>query len=333
MNTSFDCVFYEPSVLSYPLGKYLKERYGALPWIQIENHNNIPELRGASNKEFVRLKRHLIVGVRKTHRYAENHKVSDFLVPYTSSGCSAMCLYCYLVCNYNKCAYLRVFVNREEMMDRLVRCANEAPGRHVFEIGSNSDLVLENTVTQNLPWTIEEFARRANGKLTFPTKFHMVEPLLMLDHRKKTIFRMSVNPAELIRKVELGTSSLPDRIQAVNRMCDAGYPVGLLLAPVILVPEWEKLYERLLETLARTLDEKVRRTGFLEVIFMTYGFVQNAINTEAFPGAPLLYSPDQMAGRGRGKYRYKDAVRRSAEETLKALIGKYLPGMPILYIS
>ena len=65
------------------------------------------------------MKRNLIIGVRKTHKFVENHKTSDFLVPYTSSGCTAACMYCYLVCNYNKCAYLRLFVNREEMLDKI----------------------------------------------------------------------------------------------------------------------------------------------------------------------------------------------------------------------
>lgn len=333
MQPVFDRVYYESAALRYPLGQYLRERYDSLPWIEIENHNNIPELRAASNRDFARLKRHLIVGVRKTHRYTENHKVSDFLVPYTSSGCSAMCLYCYLVCNYNKCAYLRVFVNREEMMEKLVRTANSAPNEHVFEIGSNSDLVLENTVTNNLPWTIEEFARRADGKLTFPTKFHMVEPLLHLEHRQKTIFRMSVNPQPLIRKIELGTSPLPARIEAVNAMCDAGYPVGLLIAPVMLVSGWEDLYEQLLATLRNTLSDAVRRTGFLEIIFMTYSFVHRAINEDAFPSAPQLYAPDQMVGRGKGKYRYKAPMLSEAESVLRALSAKYLPEMRILYVS
>ncbi len=79
------------------------------------------------------MKRNLIIGIRKTHKYVENHKVSDYLVPYTSSGCTAMCLYCYLVCNYNKCAYLRLFVNREQMMDRLIKVSfssdTEKPSR------------------------------------------------------------------------------------------------------------------------------------------------------------------------------------------------------------
>lgn len=333
MKPSFDGVYYEPAALNYPLGRDLRERYSDLPWIEIHSHNNIPEMRAAANREFPQLKRHLIIGVRKTHKYVENGKVSDFLVPYTSSGCSAMCLYCYLVCHYNKCAYLRVFVNREEMMNKLVRTANAAPGSHVFEIGSNSDLVLENTVTQNLPWTIEEFARRAEGKLTFPTKFHMVEPLLGLDHKQKTVFRMSVNPSELIRSVELGTSSLPERIRAVNAMCAAGYPVGLLIAPVMLVPGWATLYEQLLATLADTLSDKVKRIGFTEIIFMTYSFVHNAINSEAFPKARQLYQPDQMTGRGKGKYRYREPLRAEAEQILRRLYAKYLPEIPILYIS
>mgnify|MGYP000567970919 CR=1 FL=1 len=72
-----------------------------------------------------------------------------------------------------------------------------------FEIGSNSDLVLENTITGNLLYTIPRFAEEGEGKLTFPTKFHMVEPLLDLDHRGKVIFRMSVNPQPIIQKIEL----------------------------------------------------------------------------------------------------------------------------------
>jgi spore photoproduct lyase len=102
-----------------------------------------------------------------------------------------MCLYCYLVCNYNKCSYLRLFVNREEMLDRLLRHSDRAVSPMTYEIGSNSDLVLENTVTGNLPWTIERFAEDGRGFITFPTKFSMVEPLLHLRHRGKTIFRMA----------------------------------------------------------------------------------------------------------------------------------------------
>ncbi len=333
MNISFDAVYYEPDALYYELGKMLQSTYANLPWVKIENHNHIPELTAADNRDFPKLKSHLIIGVRKTHKYGPNHKVSDWLVPYTSSGCRAMCLYCYLVCSYNKCAYLRLFVNREQMLDGLLRKADAAPFPQTFEIGSNSDLVLENTITDNLRYTIERFGCEGRGHLTFPTKFDMVHSLLNLDHRGKTIFRMSVNPQDIIRRIELGTSPLHARIQALNNMASAGYPVGLLIAPVILLPDWKQLYRELIEQLADELSEKVKQTGFIEIILMTYSFVQNAINTDAFPGAVQLLNRESMTGRGRGKYCYRNDIRLEAESFLRQELSHQLETMPILYIS
>jgi spore photoproduct lyase len=333
MNMSFDAVYYEPDALNYALGKTLQARYVDLPWIEIESHNRIPELTAAENRDFPKLKSHLIIGIRKTHKYVPNHKVSDWLVPYTSSGCRAMCLYCYLVCNYNKCAYLRLFVNREQMLDRLLKKDAAAPCPQTFEIGSNSDLVLENTITDNLRTTIERFGREGRGHLTFPTKFDMVHPLLNLDHRGRTIFRMSVNPQDIISRIELGTSPLHARIQALNNMARAGYPVGLLIAPVILLPDWKRLYGELIEQLADELSETVRQTGFIEIILMTYSFVQSAINTDAFPGAAPLLNRETMTGRGRGKYCYRKDIRLEAESFLRQKLSRHLETMPILYIS
>ncbi len=333
LKLDFDGVYYEPDVMKYYLGKVLYQKYRSLPWIEIKSHNRIPEFSAAENRSFPKLKRHLIIGIRKTHRYVENHKVSDWLVPYTSSGCRAMCLCCYLVCNYNKCSYLRLFVNREQMMDKLLRADGAALGRQTFEIGSNSDLVLENTITENLLWTIERFAREGHGFLTFPTKFDMVGPLLDLDHRGKTIFRMSVNPPEIIKKVEIGTSPLASRIRALNDMAQAGYPVGLLIAPVILLPGWRKMYGELIELLGDELSEKVKNSGFIEIIFMTYSYVHRAINAEAFPGAVKIYDKALMTGRGRGKYCYRPEARAEVEEFLRRELEEELGSMEILYIS
>ena len=80
-------VFFEKDVENYELGKELLSRYreNGIECTEIENHNNIEEMRNKQNKEFPEMKRNLIIGVRKTHKFVENHKTSDFLVPYTSS--------------------------------------------------------------------------------------------------------------------------------------------------------------------------------------------------------------------------------------------------------
>ncbi len=325
-------VFYEPGALDYPLGEQLHAQYPNVPWIPIESHNRIPELQSSPNSSFPKLKRLLIVGVRKTHQYVPNHKVSDFLVPYTSSGCTAMCMYCYLVCNYNKCSYLRLFVNREEMMQKLVKTAAKSDRDLTFEIGSNSDLILENTITGNLPWTIENFAEHEKGFLTFPTKFEQVDPLLTLNHRGRVIVRMSVNPQEIISKVEFGTSPLESRITAINKLGEAGYRVGLLLAPIILLENWKPLYLELLDILADRLSPVVKAQMVMEVIFMTYSFVQRAINQEAFPNAVELYHREQMTGRGRGKYCYQAPLRAEGEDFLRKEIEARFGPSKILYV-
>lgn len=325
-------VYYEEEALNYSLGKTLFEKYKSAKWVRIENHNNIPELRNNQNCEFARMKQNLVIGIRKTHKYVPNSKTSDFLVPYTSSGCSAMCLYCYLVCNYNKCSYLRLFVNREQMLSKLIKTSNQSGTDLVFEIGSNSDLILENTITGNLEWTIEHFGKNEKGYITLPTKFDIVGPLLALNHRGRTIIRMSVNPQEIIKKVEFGTSSLTNRINALNSLKEAGYNVGILVAPVVLVENWETLYRELFTILSDTLSENVKKNFFFEIIFMTYSYVHRMINKEAFPKAVELYDKDIMTGRGRGKYCYKSSVRNSSEEFLRFEIQKKFPESKIMYI-
>ena len=325
-------IYYEKNIENYQLGKELLEKYKDVPKVIIENHNNIEEMRKKQNSEFADMKRNLIIGVRKTHKFVENHKTSDYLVPYTSSGCTAMCMYCYLVCNYNKCAYLRLFVNREEMLQKIIKTAEKSEKELTFEIGSNSDLILENTITGNLKWTIENFANTQKGYLTFPTKFDMVDDILSLNHNGKVIVRVSVNPEEIINKVEFGTSRLKGRIEAINKLKEAGYKIGILIAPVIMVDNWKELYLELIQRLNEELSEKVKNDVFFEIIFMTYSFIHTKINEEAFPNAINLYNKELMTGRGKGKYMYKNGLREDGEQFFRKNMKKYFPNNEIMYI-
>lgn len=82
-------IYFEKNVTNFDLGKKLFEKYKDVPKFEIENHNNIDEMRAKQNRDFPYMKQNLIVGTRKTHKFVSNKKVSDYLVPYTSSR-----LYC-----------------------------------------------------------------------------------------------------------------------------------------------------------------------------------------------------------------------------------------------
>ena len=187
------------------------------------------------------------------------------------------------------------------MLNKIIKTANDAKNSKelTFEIGSNSDLILENTITNNLVWTIENFSKSEHGFLTFPTKFDMIDPLLHIKcGREKVIIRMSMNPQKIITMAEFGTATLNARIRTINTLKDAGYAVGIIIAPVIFVDNWKVLYHELIEKLASELTDNVKKDVFFEVIFMTYSYVHNAINKDAFPNAINLYEPEKMKVRG-----------------------------------
>ena len=160
----------------------------------------------------------------------------------------------------------------------------------------------------------------------------MVDSILNSNHNGKVIVRMSVNPEDIIIKVEFGTSPLRGRIDAINKLKSAGYKVGILIAPVIFVENWEKLYSDLIKNLSLELSEDVKKDVFFEVIFMTYSYVHTKINEEAFPAGDSLYNKELMTGRGRGKYWYKENLRKEGEIFFRENMKKYFPNNEILYI-
>jgi len=327
-------VFFEKEIFDYSLGNQLYDKYNNLgcELIEIEGHHNIPQLREEPYSKFGKMKGYLILGTRKTIKLTPNNLSADYILPFTSSGCSAMCLYCYLVCNFFNCAYLRIFVNRADMINSVIKKSFQLEKPTVYELGCNSDMILENSLTGNLKWAIEKFAEIPNAYATFATKFHMVDDLLDCNHNGHTQMRISVNPELIIKRIELGTSDLMSRITAANKMFQAGYRIGLNIAPIILINNWKKHYIDLFKLLHKELDNNLQKNLFIEIIFMTYGYANISINQEAFPNSYDFFNKDLMQPKGRGKLQYKPEIRNEAEQFLRRLIKNYFPDSEISYI-
>ena len=50
-------IYFEKEIENYELGKMLLEKYKDINKIQIENHNNIEEMRKKQNSEFANMKK------------------------------------------------------------------------------------------------------------------------------------------------------------------------------------------------------------------------------------------------------------------------------------
>ena len=132
--------------------------------------------------------------------------------------------------------------------------------------------------------------------------------------------------------LEFDYSKLKGRIEAINKLKQAGYKIGILIAPVVMVENWKKLYLDLIKLLDLKLSSAVKKDVFFEVIFMKYSYVHTKINEEAFPGAINIYNKDMMTGRGKGKYMYKNDYRKEGERFFRENLKKYFPNNEIVYI-
>jgi spore photoproduct lyase len=143
---------------------------------------------------------------------------------------------------------------------------------------------------------------------------------------------MSLNPQEMIRKIEFGTANLEERMEALKKLHEAGYPVGILVAPLMLLPGWREMYDGLFARMADALPPLLLKSVRFELIFMTYGFAHRQINSCAFPHVQEPFDAQLMAPCGRGRYGYKKSVKEEAALFFREKITHYFPESEIAYI-
>jgi spore photoproduct lyase len=234
-----------------------------------------------------------------------------------------MCEYCYLATNMGANPYIRVYVNLDEVFT-IAREHIEArhPDTTTFEGAATSDPIPTEYLTGALRKAVEFFADQPGASFRFVTKFTEVDSLIDAHHAGRTTIRVSVNAKPVILRFEHATPDFESRIQTAARVARAGYPVGLLIAPVILFDRWEREYGEMIREAARALSGIAERVT-LEVV--THRFTARAKKhiLDVFPATQLPL--DEEARRfkygqfGYGKYVYlPEQVERVREFFEKA---------------
>ena len=120
-----------------------------------------------------------------------------------------------------------------------------------LEVASAGDPLAVEHITGNLARTIEFFGKLDNGRLRVVTKFDNVDSLLDIEHRGHTRFRFSINSRYVIDTFEHNTANFSERIEAATKIFNAGYPLGFIVAPIMVYDNWKEQYKELFETLGQ----------------------------------------------------------------------------------
>lgn len=341
-------IYHEEGIEAFARGQEVLTRFPDATRIIVPSHLRIPELSEDSGriKDWISTKRTtLVLGVKKTLKCAPYERSCDFVAPSQSNGCAMSCAYCYVARRKGFANPVTVFVNIEQICATISKHA-ESQGMkltptqadeddHVYELGTNSDCAADALISNNLKDMVSLFRRVPNAKGTFATKY-VNRTLLDYDPQRKTRIRFSLMPQKISRRVDIRTSPISARIDAINDFVGAGWEVNVNFAPVIVYDGWLEDYAELFEEVEAKLNPKSKAQMSAEIAFLTHNADLHEINMQWHPkGEKLLWRPDlqetKISGTGGENLRYRLSIKRGFVEQFTTLLQEKMPWCRIRY--
>ncbi len=231
---------------------------------------------------------------------------------------------------------IRAYANLQPIHNNLLHYAGTDGETKSFEASCYTDPLGIEHLTGSLAETIRFFGRQVGMHLRFVTKFDAVDELLSVPHNGHTRARFSMNVDTVSRRFEGGTASVYKRIAALRKMAAAGYPVGVVLAPIMPFEGWQEEYHDLLVRIAAALADTPCDLTF-ELI--THRFTPGSRETllDWYPATKLDMDTEKRERKfgkfGAAKYVYPSVTMKQIKSFLTQEIAQLLPSARVLYFT
>ena len=225
----------------------------------------------------------------------------------TYGFCPYGCQYCYLAGTRGVwySPTVKIYVNLDQITRRIDRTANQLAEPTAFYLGKLQDGLALDPLTAYSTVLIPFFARHAFARQVVLTKSAQVDRLLDLDHNGHTILSWSLLPGEVSRRFEKNVPSVEDRIPAMVRCADHGYPIRAVIMPVILVHDWEAVYARFLQRLLTTVSLQRLTLGGICI----YRSARTLMERKLGANNEISRHIDEQTVAGDGRARYPRGLR------------------------
>jgi spore photoproduct lyase len=242
--------------------------------------------------------------------------------------CPYGCDYCYLAGTQGVwfSPTVKIYVNLDEILDKIDRVANQLMEPTAFYLGKLQDGLALDSLTGYSRQIVPFFARHRFARLVALTKSTEIDNLLDLDHGGKTILSWTVNAPRVARAFERNTPEVQARIEGLCRCAEAGYPVRAVLMPIIPILGWEALYGEFLEELLRRVPLGRITLGSI------CSYPQALRLTDLKLGRDNLISASVERANGKsgdGRLRFPRVVRRQVYRVLVDAIRRIRPDLEI----
>ncbi len=334
-------VVFTADAIEQPYGQRIFERVtrlGLQP--EVLKNNRITGLRGETERETYKIAKNTLAIVNAPKGAFNLRPIppsADWQF-HLAEGCPAHCQYCYLAGSLQGPPAIRVFANLPEILENTVKFErlNQITS---YEASCYTDPLSLEHLTGGLQETIEFFGNRPMSHLRFVTKFDAVDSLIGLQHNGRTRFRCSLNADAVARRLEGGTPKIDARIKALRKMAlpklqgGGGYPIGVVLAPIMPIPDWETAYGNLFDKLQQQLNFDCDLT--FELITHRFTPGSKDVLLEWYPNTSLDLEESTRSTKrnkfGGVKYVYVKEMMLGLKAYFEQQIGKRFPKARILY--
>lgn len=317
-------LYIEQTVVDHPRTRAIRERFAHLPQIIIERYGEVFN-RKAQN---FRLQKHspaLILagkhdnfvlpapdnyGIGGQHNYYFSHMMN----------CIYDCRYCFLQGMYRSAHYV-LFVNYEDYGNALQQqIAQHAPQDSYYFSGYDCDSLALEPVSHFTQYFLPLFRKHSRAWLELRTKSTQIRPLLDAEPFDNCIIAFSFTPENISAALEHKVPALDKRIDAMGKLQQRGWRIGLRFDPLIYDQDYETQYQRLFQQIFARIDADKLHSVSMGLFRMPEGFYKNMV--KLYPEEKLFASPfDKRAG----MISYRQDVEQSMLQFCEAELRKYIP--------
>lgn len=169
-------------------------------------------------------------------------------------NCIYDCRYCFLQGMYQS-AYAVLFVNYEDFIDSIRQQARQhgAETVHFFSGYDGDSLALE-PLSSFSETFIDSLRNIPNIWLELRTKSTQVRNLLTLEPWRQCIVAFSFTPEDVSKALEHGVPTIKQRLDAIDKLQQQGWLIGLRLDPLIDSEDFEQQYRGLLQQMFSVIN-------------------------------------------------------------------------------
>lgn len=275
-------IYYESKVKDYNLTKEIFNHFWNCEKIEIQHYKNLFDINIGSYKTepFIILAKQEHIAILPTPENYWFPWKSYFFKP--SLNCFFNCKYCYLQWTFKNC-FPVFFLNYEDMQNEIInKIKQERQSWFEWQITFYASNYADLLATEDISHFHKNFLPFCNSLpnnviIETRTKSDNISSLLNYKPTNKLEIAFSLSPRLIAKQYELWTATLDKKLEAINKLLNNWFRVGLRFLPLLPINNYQQVYEIFLDEVIDSLPiNKISSITIAPLIFNEWDY--NVLN-------------------------------------------------------